>query len=526
MANIFKKPTKRISIGSAAFLLAGLSLVATLLGLLRTSLINSDFNNFSRDAYFAASRIPDFVFFTLSSGALTVAFMPILTDRLTKSGKQAAWKLTSNVINTLALGSFVLSVLILIFAPIIVGTIYHYTGPQKDLCVAIMRILAVNPFLFSISTALTTTQQSMGRFFFFAVAPVVYNASIIIGVLMFRDSLGIVAAAVGAAIGAVLQLIVIGVGMIGMNFRYNWGIDTKNTDYRAVMKALPARSVDQGIDQINGLFEASFAARLVNLGQYGALSNYENALMLHNAPIMLIGIAISSAAFPRFTERISQGRPDLFRKEFLQIIRAMLWIALPVVVVTFFGHQYLARLIAKRENRDIATLLQYLTVAILFRTMYAAISRWFYAQKDTKTPLYVSLFVIGLNIFLSYNLSKPSVYGIVGLALSQSIVAFVEVSILVYFMNRKDPKLFDRKFFVAIVRILSTSGLTVVVAAVMVSLLPLGSSDKGLTLTAKLSIISFVTLLAHVALSWIMRLDEVAPVVERIKKLALRPVKI
>jgi putative peptidoglycan lipid II flippase len=525
MARLFKKPTKRISIGSAAFLLAGFSLAATLLGLLRTSLINSpDFNDFGRDAYFAAFKIPDLVFFALSSGALTVAFMPALTERLTKSGRPAAWRLTSSVINTLALGSMLMSIGILVFAPQIVN-IFHFVGPQRDLCIAIMRIIAVNPFLFSISTVLTTAQQAMGRFFFFAAAPVIYNLSIIIGILLFKNSLGIVAPAVGVAIGAMLQLIVAAVGMLGMNFRYTWGIDRKNADYVGVMSSLPARSIDQGIDHINGIFETRFATSLVRSGQYGAVSNYENALLLHNAPIMLIGIAISSAAFPRFTERISQGRPDLFRKEFLQIIRAMLWIALPVVVITFFGHEYLARLIAKRENKDIATLLQYLTVAILFRTLYAAISRWFYAQKDTKTPLYVSLFAIGLNLILAYSLSRPSAYGIVGLALSQSIVAFVEVAILVIIMNKKDPKLFDFGFVRSVTRILSTTGLTVIVASLMVASLPLDSSDKGLTLTAKLTIISFVTLLSHVVLSWAMRLEEVNPVIDRIKRLILRPLK-
>ncbi len=526
MANIFRRSNKRLSISSAALLLAGFALASTLLGLLRTSLINSEnFNDFGRDAYFAAFKIPDFVFFALSSGALTVAFMPILSDKLNKSGKASAWKLTSSVLNTLAIGSLLLSIIILIFAPQIVN-IFHFEDAQKELCASIMRIIAVNPFLFSISTVLTSTQQAVGRFFFFASAPLVYNASIIFGILVFRDNLGIIAPAVGVAIGAMLQLIVAAIGMLGLNFRYSWGIDTNNTDYRAVMKALPARSIDQGIDYINSIFETRFASSLVRFGQYGAVSNFENAMLLHNAPIMLIGIAISSAAFPRFTERISQGRPDLFRKEFLQVIRAMLWLSLPVVVITFFGSEYLARLIAKRINIEIATLLQFLVVAILFRIMYAAISRWFYAQRDTKTPLFVSLFAIGLNVFLAYNLSKSTAYGVVGLAISQSIVAFIEVVILVAIMARKDPKLFQRSFLLAVLRILSTTGLTIIVASVMVAILPLDASDRGLTLTAKLSIISAVTLSAHILLSWAMRLDEVKPVTDKIKKLVLRPVKI
>jgi putative peptidoglycan lipid II flippase len=163
---------------------------------------------------------------------------------------------------------------------------------------------------------------------------------------------------------------------------------------------------------------------------------------------------------------------------------------------------------------------------MLFRTMYAAISRWFYAQKNTKIPLYVSLFAIALNIYLAYTLSQPDRYGVVGLAISQSIVAFTEVVILLVIMAKKDPKLFSRSFNVAVLKILSTSGLTIVVASIMVVLLPLDSSDRGLTLTAKLSIISAITIASHIMLSWAMRLDEVRPVTQKIKKLILRPVKI
>jgi len=508
-------------------MLAGFSLASTLLGLVRISLINSNyFNKFSTDAYFAAFKIPDFVFFALSSGALAVAFIPILNEKLEKSGKQAAWKITSSLLNLLALVSFFVSIVLIIFAPQIVDLLFHFEGEQLELCASVMRIVAVNPFLFSISTVLTATQQAVGRFFFFAVAPLVYNLAIIGGILLFRDSLGIVAPAVGVAVGAVLQLIVASIGMLGMNFRYTWGIDRKNKDFLQVIKALPARSIDQGIDYINNIFETRFATNLSNLGRFGAVSNYENALLLHHAPISLIGVAISSAAFPRFTERIAQGRPDLFRKEFLMIVRAMLWISLPVVVVTFFTNDYLARIVAKRENTEIATLLQYLTLAILFRTLYAAISRWFYAQKDTKTPLIVSLFSIGSSIVLAYNLSQPDSYGVLGLAISQSLVAFVEVLVLVIIMAFRDRKLFNMEFLQAVIKTLSVTGFSLVTAALMAGLFPLEASDRGLTLTAKLSIISAVTLGVHIAVSAAMRLDEAQPIVKKIKKLILLPVRI
>ncbi|MBP7834986.1 virulence factor MviN, partial [Candidatus Saccharibacteria bacterium] len=351
MNRFLNRANKRISFGSAAMLLAGASLAGTVLGIIRTKLINANFNNFETDAYFAAFKIPDFVYFTLASGALGVAFLPILSERLRKN-RQSAWDVSSYLLNALGILTLLVSILLIIFAEPLLRYLVApgFTPEQLQLSVAIMRIISVNVFIFAISTLLTTVQQSVGRFFFFAVAPLFYNGAIIASIYIFGDSLGIVGLSIGVAVGAILQLIVASLGMIGLNFRYRPKIDFKNKSFREVLRILPARSIDQGVDYINAIVETRFASKLVT----GSVSWYENALILHNAPIMLIGNALSTAAFPRLTDRLAQGRVDLFRKEYIRVLQTMIWLALPVVVVAFFARAYLARIIFARSSREIA----------------------------------------------------------------------------------------------------------------------------------------------------------------------------
>lgn len=524
MNRFLNRANRRINLSTAAFLLAGTSLIGTLLGIVRTSLINSNFNGFSVSAYFAAFKIPDLIFFTLATGALGVAFMPVLSDKLAKGSRRNAWELTSSVLNVLAIVTLIFSIVSIIFArPLLHYVVARGFPPdQLDLAVAVMRIVSINPFLFAISTMLASVQQTIGRFFFFAIAPLFYNTAIILGIVFFGHSLGVVSAAVGVAIGAVIQLIVISFGMIGVNFRYTLKIDRKDQGFRQVMTTLPARSIDQGIDYINSIVETNFASGISRI----AVANYENALQLHNAPIMLIGIAISTAAFPRFNERISQGRPDLFKKEFLQVLRAMIWIALPVVVISYFARSYFARLIFKSENTEIALIFGALALAIFFRTMYTIISRFYYAQKDTKTPLFVSIFSIGLNVVLAYYLSRPGAYGVVGLAIAQSIVAIVEVVVLLSVMIIRDRKLFSARFLNGVFMILSATGFTVVATYLSVNILPLATTDRGVTILAKLSIIASAGLIMHLLVSYALRLEEAQPVIKKIRKFVLRPVKI
>jgi putative peptidoglycan lipid II flippase len=522
MSRILLRANKSISFGSTALLLAGSSLLGALLGILRTKLVNANFINFESDAYFAAFKIPDFVFFTLASGALGVAFLPILSERLLKN-KQSAWQVASYVLNGLALVGFISAIIIMVFARPLLHYIVvpGFIPEQLNLAVAIMRIISVNIFLFSISTVLSTVQQATGRFFFFAVAPLFYNGAIIASIYLFGHRFGVVGLSLGIAIGAILQLLVIAFGMAGLNFRYRPYIDFKNKSFQEILRIMPARSIDQGIDNINSIVETRFASHL----SIGSVTNYENALVLYNAPVMLIGNAISTAAFPRLTNRLAEGKVELFKEEFLRVLRTMIWISLPVVVISFFARGYLARIIFARSNQDIATIFGFLCVAIFFRIIYTIVSRYFYANKDTKTPLYVSIFVILLNILLAWRLSKPSAYGIAGLAIAQSIVAIVEVTILIMIMAKRDHHFFSKIFLKDNYKTLSATGFSALTALITVQFLPLNQNAQGLTLLTNVTIIALSTFFVHILVSYLFEIEEAKIVVAKIRSLIFRRLK-
>jgi putative peptidoglycan lipid II flippase len=285
---------------------------------------------------------------------------------------------------------------------------------------------------------------------------------------------------------------------------------------------MPARAIDQGVDNINAVVETRFASKLVT----GSVTWYENALILHYAPIQLIGNSIATAAFPRLTDRLAQGRVDLFRQDFINVLRTMIWITLPVVIVAFFARAYLARIIFARSSSEIAMIFGFLVVAVFFRIMYTIISRYFYAHKDTKTPLYVSLLVITQNIILAYYLSRPEAYGVVGLAIAQSIVAVTEVAILVTIMIKRDPKLFNREFVQAVIKMVSISGFAALTAFFAIRVIPLLQTDTGFVLTVKLGIISVVTLAVYVAISYIFDMSEAKTVTAKAKSIATKAIKV
>ncbi len=525
---LFTRANKRISLSNAAALLITASALGQLLGFLRTKLVNANFDAIgpqSTDAYFAAFKIPDLFFFTLAAGALGVAFMPFLAEHLNRGDKKGIWELSSSLMNLLAIVMAVIGVIIFVFAePLLNHVVAPNLSPeQMHNASTIMRLIAFNPLLFTLSGIFSSVQQTFGRFFFYAIAPLFYNATIIVSIYVFKEDLGLIGLGVGALIGALLQLMISILGFIGIRFKYKAKIEWKSHDFKQILRQLPPRSIDQGIDSINSVVETNFARRLGD----GKLSFYENAYTLQSAPTLLIGTTISTAAFPRLTDRLAQGRHDLFRKEFLQILRAMIWIIMPIVVVCYFLRGYLARLIFANDAPQIALIFGFFAGAIIFRTIYSLVSRWFYAQKDSHTPLYVSIFAIALNVYLAYILSRPSAYDVAGLAMAQSLVAVVEVAILFVIMLFRDRKLINREFWDGIFRILSVTGFAVITAYIMLSIYPLTSGDKGFfVLGGKLLAIVVPTFAVYIVMSLVFGLEEAKPILRKVKNIILKPVRL
>jgi len=534
----FSRLNNKLPLQLAAALLAGSSLVSSLLGLFRDRIFNSTYYltyPTGADAYRVAFSVPDFMFVILVSGALSVSFIPVFNQRLASGNKKSAWELSTSIINLMALATLVASILIIIFADPLVR---YVVGPGLDessrsLAVSMMRVIAVSPFLFAVATVVTSMQQAVGRFAFFALAPALYNIGIIIGLLFFTNGItifgwhvfdgGIMGVALGVVLGAILQLIVSTFGLFGMGFSYRFRIFWKNKGFRQVLRLLPPRSLDQSIDYVNSIVETNLASRMIA----GSVNAYQQVTALTYMPINLIGVAISTAAFPKMTERIAEGRPDLFKKELQQVLRIIIWLALPVTIIAIFGRGYVVNFIVNGGDPYMASILAVLAISILFRSVYFISARSFYAQQDTRTPLYISLFTIALNITLAVWFTLGLGMGVQGLAWAAVIVSAVEVSVLFYLMAKRIPGLFDKPFIHAIGRMASAAGFMALVTYASVVFLPLSSNDQSFFASfPKFLIITVVSFVAYLAFCYLFKLPEVNPVIVRIQKILFKPPKV
>ena len=491
------KANQKMSVRLAAVILSTSTLVSALLGIYRDRLLNSmylDTYKVGIDAYTVAFTIPDFMYLILVSGALAVTFIPVFNSRMAKNNRESAWQMSTSLMNFLALITMVASVLIMIFAPVLVK---YVVGPGLSesgqvLATSMMRVIAINPFLFAVATVITSIQQAVGRFVFNALAPTMYNLGIIIGALWFTNGInifghqifsgGIMGVALGVVLGAVMQLIVSSIGLIGLGFDYRFN-------------------------------DTNLASRMAD----GTIRAYQQATTLYNMPINLIGVSIATAAFPQLTERIGAGRKDLFVKELRSAMRLIIWFSLPIAVLMFFCRGYIVSIIDRGGNGTIAMLLGIFCIAIFLRSIFHIMSRSFYAFQDTKTPLIVSLvtlaIAIGFELWFVFGLHT----GAVGIAWGQVIWATLELGCLIALILRRVPDLFDRDFWLAVGRMVLATGLMGIVSYIMVRTINLQFEDQNMLMVLfPLGCIGIVSVLVYLGLSKLFNIEEANPILAKL----------
>lgn len=527
----------QLSVKTAAIVLASSTLVSALLGIFRDRWLNSmyyDTYPAGLDAYTAAFTVPDFLYFIITSGALAVTFIPVFNQRLVAGNKKSAWELSTSTLNFLALISFIASIFIMVFADPLVRYIVAPGLNEQSMPLAInmMRVIAINPFLFSISTVLSSMQQAVKRFVFYAIAPALYNVGIIVGILVFTNGInifgwqifegGIMGVAIGVVFGALLQLFASIIGMVGIGFQYNFKIYWKNQGFRTVLKLLPTRSADQSIDYVMSILNTNLASRM---GEQ-AIRAYQQAASLKSMPVNLIGVAISTAFFPKLSEDAASEDIEKFTDTFKQSLSTIVWISLPVAIIAFFIRGYVVNFIKNGGDPKIASVLGSFVVAIFFQSVFHIASRGFYARQNTKIPLILSVvsFVVQLVFALIFSASG---FGPEGLAYALSISALVEVSLLLIILNKQmKGKIFDKTMISSLTRILIASAIAGMASYVMTKIMPLRAADNSFLSTfPKFCVICAVSLLVYIGACVALKIEEVRPVINKVRQVLFKNVK-
>ncbi len=409
-------------INEAALLLGGFAFVSQLLGLIRDRMLASAIGpGRVLDIYYAAFRVPDFLYISIASLASITVLLPFLIDRMKQGDdKTKAREFLNNVFSAYMLFMMVISFLVAILMPYIA----HYIAPgfnNTELASLVLtsRIMLLSPIFIGLSNLIGSVTQLFRNFFIFSLSPIFYNVGILTGIIFLYPIFGVYGLALGVIIGAILHLLIQVPIVVDHKLfpkfipKINW------KEIWNVMKLSLPRTLALSCNSLALLVIIAMASTL----KAGSISLFTFSFNLQSVPVGIIGISYSVAAFPVLARSFSLKEMDKFVEHIIGAAKQIIFWSLPVIALIIVLRAQIVRVIlgsgtfSWADTRLTAAASALFIISLVTQSLVLLFVRGYYAAARTKTPLIVNMFssftvIIFTYTFLHLFKSSPHILNI------------------------------------------------------------------------------------------------------------------
>ena len=514
---LFRRQT---NILSAATVIAVAVLASRILGLLKYRLLTANFTVSEIGVFIASFRLPNTIFDLIVMGALTTAFIPVFTSFISREKYHDADTIASTILNLSGVFFFFLSVLFLIFTEGLIGLMAPGLSPSElALAVPFTRIMLLGQTLpLVLGNFLTGILQSHKRFLVPALAPVVYNLGIILGIVFLSPSMGLYGAVWGVVLGAVLFLLIQIPLSIHLKFHYRFLINLKHSGVVQIGKLIIPRTLGLAITQLNYVVNLAICSLLATR----AITIFNFAQQLAQLPIGIFAATISQATLPTLSEEQDQNDDFAsFKKTLLTSLHQILFLTLPAAAILIILRIPIVRLVYGAAKFDwFATVetgrtLAFFGVGLVFESMVNLLVRGFYALHDSKTPVVIGSISILLNIIFSIvliffvpSLGRP----VWALALAGALADGLLAGTLLYRLNIRVGYFDLKKLLVPAAKMFSAALLTGVSLYIPMKLLDqlVFDTTRTVPLLMLTGVATGIGLTVYFFLTWVFGISELS----------------
>ncbi len=382
----------------AAYLLAAFALGSQMLALVRDHLLAREFGaSHTLDLYYAAFRIPDFLFATIASLLSLYALLPVLSKLEQKEkGRMVAFLRQSLLLFFACMGGVSLVVYFL------VPTLIHLVTPAFDNTdiVILTRILLLQPIFLGASNILASLTQLRSRFFLYSVSPLLYNLGIIVGIIFLYPVVGIAGLGWGVVIGAGMHFLVQLPFFISEKPAKLLPRKELIKEFLSVLALSLPRTLALSAGQLSILALVAVASVL----SPGSISVFMLAYNLQAVPLTIIGVSYSVAAFPTLARLHAAGDTEEFVRYVSTALRHIFFWSIPATIFVIVLRAQLVRVILGAgafdwgATRLTAAALALFILSLAAQSISLLIARGYYAAGNTKKPLYFGIIDLVVSI--------------------------------------------------------------------------------------------------------------------------------
>jgi putative peptidoglycan lipid II flippase len=463
-------PSANQQIARAAGMVTLAFVISNLAGLARQILVANAFGtSASMEAFNAANRISETLFNLVAGGALGSAFIPTFTSLLANEKSARAWKLASRIANLILIILIATSAFAAIFAPQVVRYVLApgFAGdPAKEaLTIQLTRLMLPSTILFGISGLLMGILNSHQVFFIPALTPAMYQIGMIFGVTALSPRFGIYGLAWGVLIGSALHMILQLPLLVRQGGTYSISLGLKSPDVREVARLMGPRLLGVAVVQLNFWINV----RLASYHPEGSVTAIQIAFALMLMPQAAIAQSIATAALPTFSTQVAQNKLEDMRASLSATLRGILLLSIPASLGLILLRTPIITLLYQRgeftpySTKLVAWALLWYAIGLVGHAMVEILARAFYALHDTKTPVFIGIAAMSLNVLFSYLFSAGfnrlgwMPHG--GLALANSLATGLEMAGLIFIMRKRLDGLDGKRIWSGVLKFGAAAGL-------------------------------------------------------------------
>ena len=409
----------------------------------------------------------------------------------------------------------IFSAIYLLFASSILRQIVPgFSEEELKTAVSISRLLILFQVLpLVVGNFFTAILQSYRQFLVPALAPVIYNIGTIIGIIILSPLFGIYGPVYGVLFGACL-FFAIHVPLIWhVGYRHMFILNLRHRGVKEIGRLMIPRTISVSATQLDFTVDTYLASLLGG----GSITILTLARQLQIIPVMLFGLPIAQAALPTFTDYIARGSIDRFKSTLITSLHQILFFVFPASALLVVLKVPIVRLALGGEQFDwpdtvlTARSLAAFGVSLFAQAIIVLLIRAFFALKDSKTPVVISVISVLLNSILSIVFIQVLKMPIWGLGISASIATLLHALALLILLDRK-VGYFDRAhLIIPFIKISVTTLIMAVPLYVLMKLFDQLVFDKTRTIELVLLTItvSSIGLATYLFFAWFFNIEEV-----------------
>lgn len=422
--------------GRAATRVAAGIFLTRILGFIRERVFAHYFGNSeAAGAFRAALRIPNAIRNLLGEGTLSASFIPVYAGLLAQGRDEDARRVAGAIASLLVLATAVAAGLGIVLAPVITAAVAPgFSGPTRDLTVQLVEIMFPMSGVMILAAWCLGVLNTHGRFFLSYAAPSLWNIAqigtlVALGGVMAGSRL-IVALAIGALAGSVLQLAVQLPASLRLAGRWSWGLQLRSPDVRRVLTAWAPVVAGAGVVQISSVIDTQLASFL----GAGAVAVLGYAQLVALLPVALFGVSIAAAALPALSrDAATNGSPALAGQVQVALRRILFFVVPSAYAFAALGPELLGALFqtgrfGATDTELAAGVLAAYAIGLPAQASVKLLASAFYAVGDTRTPVRIAVVAVTLSAALAA--AAMQVLGPAGIALGAAVASYVNVGLL------------------------------------------------------------------------------------------------